>query len=165
VLGDRVRVEVSRETVPSFRTDTVWILEVAGIHKLPEFRRLDADKVVTTQSGLKYEVLTPGEGESPKADDTVSALYTGWLDDGTMFDSSHARGMPSAFALNKVIAGWTEGLQLMKTGGQYLFEIPPELGYGGRGSPPRIGPNATLFFLVELVSIEQEPEDDRRPPK
>ena len=59
----------------------------------------------------------------------------------------------------------SEGLQLMKTGGQYLFEIPPELGYGGRGSPPRIGPNATLFFLVELVSIEQEPEDDRRPPK
>ncbi|MEC7582676.1 MAG: FKBP-type peptidyl-prolyl cis-trans isomerase [Planctomycetota bacterium] len=153
-LGDTVRVEVSQTAVPNFRSDTVWLLDVVGVHRLPEFRTLDSEKVITTDSGLKYEVIEVGEGESPKAEDTVEALYTGWLDDGTMFDSAHARGMPSSFPLNRVIAGWTEGLQLMKPGGKVLFEIPAELGYGVRGSPPKIPANAKLYFLVELVSVD-----------
>jgi FKBP-type peptidyl-prolyl cis-trans isomerase len=152
--GCSVRVEVPGGTVRSFAGDTVWVLELAGVHKLPKFRKLDEAKTVTTQSGLKYEVIEPGAGDPPKASSTVAALYTGWLLDGTMFDSAHARGMPSEFALTRVIKGWTEGLQLMQPGGKFLFEIPPELAYGSRGSPPRIGPNETLVFLVELVAVK-----------
>ena len=124
------------------------------MHRLPSFRALDPKKTVTTQSGLKYEVLRDGDGALPKTTDTVAALYTGWLTDGTMFDSAHARGAPSEFALNRVVRGWTEGLQLMKVGSSFLFEIPAELGYGTRGSPPKIGPNATLIFLIELVDLK-----------
>ena len=153
-MGDSVRVEVSQEAVPNFRSDTVWVLDVVGVHKLPKFRDLDSEKVVTTDSGLKYEVIALGEGDSPKAEDTVEALYTGWLEDGTMFDSAHARGMAASFPLNRVIPGWTEGLQLMKPGGKFLFEIPAELGYGVRGSPPKIPANAKLFFLVELEAVQ-----------
>ena len=155
-MGDKVRVEVSQDAVPNFRSDTVWVLDVVGVHKLPKFRKLDADKIVTTDSGLKYEVIAQGEGASPKAEDTVEALYTGWLEDGTLFDSAHARGMPAQFPLNRVIPGWTEGLQLMKPGGIYLFEIPAELGYGVRGSPPKIPANAKLWFLVELVGVQAQ---------
>ncbi len=155
-LGAQVRLEV--ETPAGFvkqgAAQTVWLLELAGIHRLPTFRALDAAKTVTTQSGLKYEVIRAGEGTEPKATDTVSCLYTGWLTDGTMFDSAHARGAPSEFPLNRVIKGWTEGLQLMKPGSAFLFEIPGELAYGVHGSPPKIGPNATLIFLVELNSVK-----------
>lgn len=152
--GDTVRVEVPEGVVGSIQGPSVWILELTGVHRLPTFRALDPAKTVTTQSGLKYEVLREGDGALPKATDTVAALYTGWLTDGQMFDSAHARGAPSEFGLNRVIRGWTEGLQLMKVGSSFLFEIPAELGYGTRGSPPKIGPNATLIFLVELVDVK-----------
>lgn len=152
--GDVVRVEVDAGQIPSIKGGSVWVLELKGVHQLPKFRLLDAAKTVTTQSGLKYEVIEAGTGDSPKATDTVSALYTGWLTDGTMFDSAHGRGAPSEFPLNRVIRGWTEGLQLMKPGGKFLFEIPSELGYGPQGSPPKIGANATLIFLVELVGVK-----------
>ena len=100
-----------------------------------------------------YEVIEPGEGTEPKAADTVSAHYTGWLTDGTVFDSSHARGAPSEFPLNRVIAGWTEGVQLMKPGAKFLFQIPSELGYGAKASGS-IPPNSTLVFLIELVEVK-----------
>jgi FKBP-type peptidyl-prolyl cis-trans isomerase len=153
-LGDQVRVQVPAGTIGSVPDESVWLIELVGIHRLPKFRALDPAKTVTTESGLKYEVLHQGDGPRPRATQTVSALYTGWLPDGTMFDSAHARGAPSEFALNRVIKGWTEGLQLMATGSSFLFEIPPELAYGVHGSPPVIGANATLVFLVELVGVK-----------
>ena len=107
--------------------------------------------VKTTESGLQYEVITAGEGSKPKATDQVSVHYVGTLIDGTEFDSSHKRGQPATFFLNRVVKGWTEGLQLMPVGSKYRFYIPSELGYGERGAGPKIGPNATLTFEVELL--------------
>jgi FKBP-type peptidyl-prolyl cis-trans isomerase len=109
--------------------------------------------VAVTESGLQYEVLEVGAGESPQATDTVTVHYTGRLIDGTEFDSSHRRGQPATFPLNRVIKGWTEGLQLMQAGATYRFVIPPDLAYGPNGSPPAIGPEATLVFDVELLAV------------
>lgn len=154
-VGTILRAEVPQKLFPNTGGDTVWELEITAINKLPVFRALDPAKTVTTQSGLQYEVIAAGEGDSPKATDVVSAHYTGWLTDGTMFDSSHARGEPTEFPLNRVIKGWTEGLQLMKPGGKVLFSIPGDLAYGTRGSPPKIPANATLVFFVELVAVKK----------
>ena len=109
--------------------------------------------VKTTASGLQYEVLTEGEGESPAATDTVAVHYEGKLVDGTVFDSSYQRGEPAVFPLDRVIPGWTEGLQLMKPGAKYRFTIPPELGYGPEGAGGVIPPNAVLQFDVELLAV------------
>ncbi len=112
-------------------------------------------KFETTASGLKSIVLTEGTGDtSPKASDTVEVHYTGWLLDGTKFDSSVDRGSPATFPLNGVIAGWTEGVALMKVGEKRKFLIPGDLAYGPQGSPPTIPPNATLVFDVELLAIK-----------
>jgi len=111
-------------------------------------------EMITTASGLKYQVLKHGTGTvSPKATDTVKVHYEGRLLNGTVFDSSIARGQPISFPLNRVIPGWTEGLQLMKVGDKFKFEIPPNLAYGAN-SPPPIPPNSTLIFEVELLGIE-----------
>lgn len=104
-------------------------------------------------SGLEYQVIKEGKGEKPKATDVVSVYYTGYLTDGTVFDSTDFHGgQPISFPLNQVIPGWTEGVQLMPVGSQYRFRIPANLAYGERGGGP-IPPNATLIFDVELVSI------------
>lgn len=109
--------------------------------------------VITTKSGLQYEVLTEGTGKSPKATDKVRCHYEGRLTDGSVFDSSYQRGEPADFGLNQVIAGWTEGVQLMKEGAKYRFHIPYLLGYGERGAGASIPPYATLVFDVELLKV------------
>ncbi len=109
----------------------------------------------TTASGLKYQVLKQGTGKvSPKATDTVRVHYHGTLLNGTVFDSSVQRNEPISFPLNGVIPGWTEGLQLMKVGDKFKFEIPPNLAYGEQSPSPVIPPNSTLVFEVELLGIE-----------
>jgi FKBP-type peptidyl-prolyl cis-trans isomerase len=109
----------------------------------------------TTPSGLKYQVLKQGTGTvSPKPTDTVNVHYHGTLLDGTVFDSSVERGQPISFPLNGVIPGWTEGLQLMKVGDKFKFEIPPNLAYGANSPSPKIPPNSTLVFEVELLGIQ-----------
>ena len=110
--------------------------------------------VVTLPSGLQYQVLKEGNGKSPKATDKVVCHYEGMLIDGTMFDSSVLRGEPATFPLNGVIAGWTEGLQLMKEGAKYRFFIPYQLGYGERGAGASIPPFATLVFDGELIEVK-----------
>ena len=109
--------------------------------------------VKTTASGLQYKVVTAGTGKSPKATDVVEVNYEGKLIDGTVFDSSYERGEPIEFPLNQVIAGWTEGLQLMKEGGKYEFYIPSDLAYGEAGNQG-IDPNSTLIFTVELLKVK-----------
>jgi FKBP-type peptidyl-prolyl cis-trans isomerase len=111
--------------------------------------------VRVTASGLQYEVLTEGAGPRPTATSTVQVHYVGTLIDGKEFDSSRAGGDPVTFALNEVIPGWSEAVQLMAVGSKYRFVIAPEIGYGPAGSPPDIGPNATLIFEVELLNILQ----------
>ena len=110
--------------------------------------------VVTTASGLQYLVLTEGAGKSPKATDTVLVHYAGTLINGTEFDSSYARREPIEFPLNGVIAGWTEGVQLMKEGAKYRFFIPSKLAYGSRGAGRDIGSNEALIFEVELLKVQ-----------
>jgi len=119
--------------------------------------------VTTTASGLQYEVLSPGAGESPKPTDKVTVHYKGTLIDGTTFDSSYDRGEPATFVLNQVIGGWTEGVGLMKPGAKYKLYIPPALGYGDRGAGPTIGPSAVLIFDVELISVgEPKTEEPKK---
>ncbi len=110
--------------------------------------------VKTTTSGLQYKVLKEGTGARPKSTSQVTVHYKGTLLDGKQFDSSYDRGQPATFALNQVIPGWTEGVQLMNAGSKYQFWIPSELGYGPQGSPPTIPPNAALVFEVELLSFQ-----------
>lgn len=109
--------------------------------------------VVTLPSGLQYKVLREGNGRKPKATDQVKCHYEGMLVDGTLFDSSLQRGEPATFPLNGVIAGWTEGLQMMQEGAKYRFFIPYHLGYGERGAGAQIPPFAALVFDVELIEV------------
>lgn len=111
--------------------------------------------IKTTASGLQYEVLTTGKGKIyPKATDNVTVHYKGTTIDGKEFDSSYSRGEPATFPLNGVIAGWTEGVQLMTEGAKYRFYIPSQLAYGERGAGGAIAPNSALIFDVELIKIQ-----------
>ncbi len=114
----------------------------------------EKDGVVTLPSGLQYQVLSEGEGDPPAATDTVTVQYRGTLIDGSEFDSSYGRGEPATFPLNRVIPGWTEGLQLMRPGAKYRLFVPPELAYGERGAGSKIGPNSALIFEIELLSVQ-----------
>ncbi|MCP4151293.1 MAG: FKBP-type peptidyl-prolyl cis-trans isomerase [bacterium] len=121
--------------------------------------------VIVTKSGLQYKVLTEGTGPQPKATDQVEVHYKGTLIDGTDFDSSYKHGKPATFPLNRVIPGWTEGVQLMKVGAKYKFFLPSNIAYGKRGSGPVIGPNAVLVFEIELLSIGKAEEKKAVPAK
>src|SRR5450631_240645 len=116
--------------------------------------------VVTLPSGLQYKILTAGTGPKPTASDSVKCNYRGTLINGTEFDSSFKRGQPATFGVGQVIKGWTEALQLMPVGSKWQLVIPSSLAYGERG-PGEIGPNATLIFEVELLSIEEKAKDDK----
>ena len=132
--------------------------------KLSEKNKADGEKflaanakkegVKSLPSGLQYKVIAPGKGKSPKPSDTVTTQYKGTLIDGTEFDSSYKRGEPATFPVSGVIAGWTEALQLMKEGAKWQLFLPPNLAYGERGAGAVIGPNATLIFEVELISVK-----------
>lgn len=113
-------------------------------------------EVHTTPSGLQYEVLKEGDGTKPTAGDRVTVHYTGKLIDGTVFDSSVDRGEPATFGVTQVIPGWVEALQLMKTGAKWRLFIPSALAYGPQGAGGVIGPNQTLIFDVELISVERK---------
>lgn len=107
----------------------------------------------TTDSGLRYRVLRNSDGPKPTAASTVTVNYRGWLNDGKVFDSSYERGEPTTFPLQNVVAGWTEGMQLVGQGGMIELWVPSNLGYGERGSPGSIPAHANLHFIVELVSV------------
>ena len=112
--------------------------------------------VVTLPSGLQYKILQQGTGPIPSASDSVECNYRGMLINGTEFDSSYKRGQPATFPVGQVIHGWTEALQLMPVGSKWQLFIPAELAYGPRGAGAEIGPNATLIFEVELLSIQEK---------
>jgi len=119
--------------------------------------KVDADaskKFTATASGLKFRILRKGEGAKPKASNTVKVNYHGWLDNGKVFDSSYKRGEAISFPLNRVIKGWTEGMQLVGNGGMIELEIPANLAYGDRGAGDAVPPKANLHFLVELLEVE-----------
>jgi len=117
--------------------------------------------VFTLASGLQYKVLTSGAGPKPTASDSVVCNYRGTLIDGKEFDSSYKRGQPATFPVGGVIKGWTEALQLMPVGSKWQLFVPSELAYAERGSGPDIGPNATLIFEVELLSIQSKDQDKK----
>lgn len=126
-------------------------IKAAGNRFLEENKKNENVKV--TASGLQYVVEKEGTGEQPSATDEVTVHYTGKLLDGTVFDSSVNRGEPATFPLNRVIPGWTEGVQLMKEGAKYTFFIPSDLAYGPQGVPNAIPPHSTLVFDVELIKV------------
>lgn len=125
--------------------------KAAGEKFLAENKQKPEIKV--TASGLQYQALNEGSGKAPSATDNVTVHYRGTTIDGTEFDSSYSRGAPATFPLNRVIAGWTEGLQLMKEGSKYRLFIPSQLAYGERGAGRHIGPNSALIFDVELIKV------------
>jgi FKBP-type peptidyl-prolyl cis-trans isomerase len=114
--------------------------------------------VVTLPSGLQYKVLQQGTGPKPTLEDSVTCNYRGTLIDGKEFDSSYRRGQPANFPVARVIPGWKEALQLMPVGSKWQIVVPPSLAYGDRGAGADIGPNATLIFDIELLSIDKKPE-------
>ena len=162
VLGDRepaMTPDQVRQTLFLFQTQQLQKMQAAAADNASAgeaFLTANAknDGVKTTASGLQYKVVKEGEGDSPAETDTVKVDYEGKLLDGTVFDSSYARGEPVEFALNQVIPGWTEGLQLMTPGSKYELYIPAELAYGPQGAGNRIPPNSTLIFTVELHEVK-----------
>jgi FKBP-type peptidyl-prolyl cis-trans isomerase FklB len=153
----------ARKTIADFQK-TLMAKQAETMQKLSEKNKADGEKflaengkkegVKTLPSGLQYKEIAPGTGKSPKTTDTVTTQYKGTLIDGTEFDSSYKRGEPVSFPVSGVIAGWTEALQLMKEGAKWQLFVPPNLAYGERGAGREIGPNATLIFEVELISIQ-----------
>ena len=145
-----------QKTLAAKQAETMKILSEKNKADGEKFLAENAKKegVKVLPSGLQYKEITPGQGKSPKIADNVTTHYKGTLIDGTEFDSSYRRGQPVTFPVSGVIAGWTEALQLMKEGAKWQLFVPPRLAYGERGAGQVIGPNATLFFEVELISVK-----------
>ncbi|SHH77633.1 FKBP-type peptidyl-prolyl cis-trans isomerase [Ferrimonas marina] len=148
-VNDIAEQKRDAEMAEAQQAASAWLQEVAAM-----------DGVVKTDSGLMYKAITEGEGAKPSAEDTVTVHYRGTLPTGEEFDSSYSRGETISFPLNGVIAGWTEGLQLMSVGSKYELYIPSELAYGERGAGAMIAPNTPLKFEVELFAINGEPALD-----
>ncbi|MDN3608348.1 FKBP-type peptidyl-prolyl cis-trans isomerase [Vibrio ostreicida] len=144
------------EKMQAQATEKAAAAKKAGEDFRTEFEKQDG--VIKTDTGLLYQVMTKAEGELPKETDTVQVHYKGTLTDGTQFDSSYDRDQPATFPLNRVIAGWTEGVQLMPVGSKFKFVIPPELAYGEQDTPS-IPANSTLVFEVELLKIDAGEEE------
>ncbi len=163
VLNDKpaqLEEDVIREAFAAVREEQMekQKLESEGAVKLGEDYLVENAKkegVKSTESGLQYEVMMAGEGDSPAATDTVEVHYHGTLIDGTVFDSSVERGTPAKFPVNRVISGWTEALQLMKVGDKWRLHIPANLAYGAQSPSPKIPANSALVFEVELLAIEK----------
>ncbi|MDE0855654.1 MAG: FKBP-type peptidyl-prolyl cis-trans isomerase [Nevskia sp.] len=160
-LTDQQREEIKNAVAKKIQEKQIAERTAAATKNKEDGEKFLADNgkkpgVKTTASGLEYEVLTEGKGDHPKSSDKVTVNYKGTLLDGTVFDSSYDRGQPVSFPLANVIPGWTEGVQLMTPGSKYKFYIPSGLAYGERGAPPKIGPNSTLVFEVELMSIDKD---------
>lgn len=155
--------EASRQMILDYQRQ-VMEKQAAAMKQLGEKNKMEGERflaenakkagVKVLPSGLQYTVITPGTGKSPKLTDTVTTNYRGTLIDGKEFDSSYRRGEPATFPVSGVIAGWTEALQLMKEGAKWQIVLPPNLAYGERGAGRDIGPNATLIFEVELISVK-----------
>lgn len=150
-----VKPEEAQKLITEYLTDlqekATKLAKEAGIKFLEENGKKEG--VHTTATGLQYVIEKEGTGKQPKATDNVTVHYTGRLLDGKVFDSSVSRGEPATFPLNRVIPGWTEGLQLMKEGAKYVFFIPSELAYGAHGAGNDIPPHSTLIFEVELIKV------------
>lgn len=151
-----VSIEEAQQMVNAFVQKAQQAQFQGNIEAGEKFLKENAQKegVITTSSGLQYEVIEEGSGDSPKATDKVNAHYKGYLIDGKVFDSSYQRGEPTTFPVNGVIQGWQEALQLMKPGAKWKLYIPHELGYGERGAGQAIPPYSTLIFEIELIGIE-----------
>lgn len=141
-VADRLKALLQQKSAENLKAGQEFLAENA---QRPEVTQLE--------SGLQYEVLVMGEGDKPRVDQTVTCHYHGTVIDGRVFDSSVRRGQPASFPLNRVIAGWTEALQLMPVGSKWRLFIPPNLAYGDRQVSAEIGPNSTLIFEVELLKI------------
>jgi FKBP-type peptidyl-prolyl cis-trans isomerase len=163
--GGRMRVEVppeqcfgsmDRGALLPPDSPTVWEIELANVKRvpMPRFQRPDPAKGKITATGVLYESLKEGFGRTPKKGSVVAVHYAGWVDDGTLFDASFLRGRPEMLEIDRLIPGWQEALLLMKEGGALRAEIPPALGYGTDGLPPRIPGNATLLFYIELINVQ-----------
>ena len=142
---------MQEEKIQQQRAEAGKMAKEAGEKYLAENAKKDG--VITLPSGLQYQVLKEGNGKKPSAKDSVKCHYEGFLIDGTVFDSSVQRGEPAVFGLQQVIAGWTEGLQLMQEGAKYRFFIPYRLAYGEGGAGSSIPPFAALIFDVELIQV------------
>ena len=150
IVASNFMAEVEEENKKK-REEIGAMLKLAGEQFLADNAKKPG--VTVTASGLQYEVLTQGNGRKPKATDSVKCHYEGRLIDGTVFDSSYRRGTPATFGLNQVIAGWTEGVQLMQEGAKYRVYIPFNLAYGANGAGDSIPPYSALIFDVELIEI------------
>ena len=153
-----VSIEDANQIVQDYFNNQISEEASMNLEKSAEFLIENKTKegVVTLPSGLQYKIITAGSGEFPKATDKVRVHYTGTFIDGTVFDSSVDRNEPIVFGCNQVIAGWTEGLQLMQPGAKWMLYIPPALAYGEKGAGGVIGPNQALIFEVELIEIVKE---------
>jgi len=169
ILSDKESADIMTAFRQEFMAKQAEAQKVAGEKNKKEGEAFLAenkkkDGVKTLPSGLQYKVITEGKGKSPKATDTVVVNYRGTLIDGTEFDSSYKRGQPATFPVNGVIPGWTEALQLMKEGSKWQIVLPSNIAYGEKGAGNSIGPNATLVFEVELITVKDPAKEPAKEP-